>query len=257
VRRGERTDYLITSPEFHMKRLLTGGLPRIYQCARCFRAEELGGRHEPEFTLVEWYRAFAGWEDIAADTEEIVARVFAELSPTGAYPGGKVERPFARITVREAFAQFAQVKDAVELANQDQARFFELLTSEVEPGLASIGRPVFLTHYPLVMAALARPCPSDPSVAERFELFAGDMELSNGFGELTDPELQRGRFLDEIARRRAASEPEYPLDERFLAALAEGMPPSGGNALGLDRLVALAAGAPTIAATLPFCDEER
>lgn len=257
VKRGARVDHLITSPEFHMKRLLAGGLPRIYQIARCFRAEELGQNHEPEFSLIEWYRAFSGWEDICSDTEEIVFRVFSEISGSLSYPGGTIERPFARMTVRDAFAAFAQVDDAAYLAETDEDRYFHVLAEEVEPGLAALGKPVFLTHYPLKFAALARPAPGDRTVAERFELYVGDVELCNGYGELTDSTLQRRRFEKERARRQESGEPAYPLDERLLAALTEGMPPSGGNALGLDRLVALATGARAIKETLPFSDDER
>jgi lysyl-tRNA synthetase class 2 len=257
VKRGPRTDHLITSPEFHMKRLLTGGLPRIYQIARCFRAEELGHNHEPEFTLIEWYRAFATWEEICCDTEEIVFRVFSQISGELSYPGGAMLRPFARMTVRDAFQTFAQVDDAVRLAETDEDRYFELLTDRVEPGLAALGRPVFLTHYPLKFAALARPFADDPTVAERFELYVGSAELCNGYGELTDAALQRSRFEAERVRRQKSGEPVYPLDERLLSALSEGMPPSGGNALGFDRLVALATGARTIQETLPFSDDER
>lgn len=256
VRQG-RTDYLITSPEFHMKRLLVGGMPRIYQVARCFRAEELGSWHEPEFTLLEWYRAFADWEEVAADTEEIVSRVFRTLRGTLDYDGGTVARPFLLLTVRDAFRQFADVDDGVDLANRYPDRYFELLTSRVEPGLTSLGRPVFLTRYPLSQAALARPCPDDPTVAERFELYLGGVEFCNGFGELTDPRQQRRRFEIELERRRVAGDPLYPIDDRFLAALEEGMPPSAGNALGLDRLVAFALGVPEISRIFAFSDSER
>lgn len=257
VRRGTRTDYLITSPEFHMKRLLTGGLPRIYQMARCFRAEELGALHEPEFTLLEWYRAFSQVEAMLADTEEIVARVFEEISSDMTYPGGVVTRPFARLSVREAFSTFAGIADGVGLARNDPAQYFDLLTSKVEDGLASLGRPVFLTHFPASMAALAQASPDDPSTAERFELYLGKTELCNGYGELTEEAEQRRRFEAEIARRKHSGEPEYPLDERLLSALHEGMPPSSGNALGVDRLIHLALGTEGIRDTLPFADDER
>lgn len=257
VVRQERIDHLITSPEFHMKRLLVGGMPRIYQLARCFRAEELGSLHEPEFTLLEWYRAFAQWEDIASDTEEIVVRVFETLQGSLDDEPERLSRPFVRITVRDAFREFAGVSDAVSLARDDPTSYFDRLSGKVEPGLKSLGRPVFLTHYPMSQAALARPCPADSSVAERFELYVDGVELSNGFSELTDVREQRRRFEAEIERRRQAAEPLYPLDERFLAALEEGLPPSAGNALGVDRLVALALGASDISQTLAFSDEER
>jgi lysyl-tRNA synthetase class 2 len=244
--------FLVTSPEFALKRLLVGGLPRVFELARVLRAEEQGTLHEPEFRLLEWYRAFAGYEDVIADTERLVARVArrarrrAELvTPDGRKLDARA--PFPRISVREAFRRFTGERDAAALAAADEARFFELLVGRVEPALAALDRPIFLVEYPLSQAALARPSPADPSVAERFELYAGGVELSNGYGELTDPTEQARRFRSEKQARKAARRPTYPTDERFLAALREGMPAAGGNALGVDRLVMLATGARSIA----------
>lgn len=252
----DETYHLITSPEFHMKRLLVGGLPRIFQIARCFRAEEWGTHHEPEFSLLEWYRAFSGWETMLEDTENLVRRVFRAIGRDReiALLGNNA---FLRLTVRDAFARFAEVADAVRLASDDPDAYFTALVDRVEPALAQLGVPVFLTHFPSSQAALAQICQDDPSVAERFELYIGGLELCNGFGELTDAVEQRRRFELEQGRRRAAGEPVYPLDERFLAALTEGMPPAAGNALGLDRLVALATGTSDIASTLSFSHRER
>lgn len=248
--------WLVTSPEFHMKRLLVGGLPRVFQICHCSRADEQGPWHQPEFAMLEWYRAFAGMEDVIGDTEVLVSSVVRELSGAArvATPSGPVDftPPFDRISVRAAFARHAGVPDAVHLAARDVDEYFRLLVERVEPALARRRRPVFLTDYPLTEAALARPRPGDPSVAERFELYAGGVELCNGYGELTDASVQRRRFLAERQRRRAAHEPVYPLDPRFLGALREGMPPSGGNALGLDRVIALAVGARDIASVQPF-----
>ncbi|MEB2314207.1 MAG: EF-P lysine aminoacylase EpmA [Sorangiineae bacterium] len=245
--------YLVTSPELHMKRLVVGGLPRIYQIARAHRAEELGPLHEPAFTLVEWYRAFAGLGEVLRDTERLVARVARAVSGRAElrYRGRVIDArpPFEQLTVREAFRRYAGIRDATLL---EESRYFELLVERVEPALARASRPIFLTEYPAAQAALARPMPGDASVAERFELYAAGVELSNGFGELTDPLEQRRRFRAERARRREDGRRVYPLDERFLAALREGMPPAGGNALGFDRLLMLAAGADDIAAVLAF-----
>ncbi len=263
VQRGDSTEpaWLITSPEFSMKRLLAGGMPRIFEFARCFRAEERGARHEPEFTLLEWYRAFSSYEAVLRDTEQIVSRVVRALrSGSCVELDGKsidVTPPFERMTVREAFGRFAGLSNAAELAKAEPERYFELLVDRVEPGLAGLGRAVFLTHYPLSEAALARRSPDDPSVAERFELYVGSLELSNGFGELTDPAEQRARFEAERERRRCGSEPRYPLDEKFLAALTEGMPPAAGNALGFDRLIALSLGLEQVALTRAFADIDR
>jgi elongation factor P--(R)-beta-lysine ligase len=243
--------YLITSPELEMKRLLVGGMPRIFQLARVARADEDGPLHAPEFTMLEWYRAFSGLEDVLADTEALVRRVVRELSGEHqVFVLGQrkvdVSQPFERITVRDAFARYADVADAARLAERNEDRYFELLVSRVEPALAARPRPVFLTHYPISQAALSRPDPADPRVAERAELYFGGVELCNAYGELCDPSEQRRRMLRESKRRRASKRPVYPLDEPFLAALVEGMPPSAGNALGFDRLVMVATNRSTI-----------
>jgi lysyl-tRNA synthetase class 2 len=249
--------YLITSPELHMKRLLVAGLPRIFQIARVGRSDELGALHEPEFTMLEWYRAFSGLEDVLADTEQLVREVALAVSGQARLfaADGRVfelDLPFPRVTVREAFREYAGIADAVDLAHTDEARYFELLVANVEPGLARESRPLFLWKYPANQAALARLSAADPSVAERFELYVGGVELCNGFDELTDAAEQRARFEQERVRRAHEGRPTYPIDERFLAALESGMPPSGGNAVGFDRLVMLAVGAAAISDVIAF-----
>lgn len=258
ARPGER--YLITSPELHMKRLLAGGVPRLFQLVHCFRAEELGPLHAPEFTMLEWYRAFAGWQDVLVDTEQLIARLCRRVlggSELRAPNGARIDLcpPFPRLSVREAFARFAGVSDASQLAAHDEDQFFQLLVDRVEPALASFTQPVFLVDYPSSQAALARVSPRDPSVAERFELYVAGVELCNGFGELTDAAEQRRRAeLDRVRCRELGHHvPELP--EQFLTALAHGMPRAGGNALGVDRLVMLLAGESTIEAVRPFPTE--
>lgn len=250
--------WLITSPEYQMKRLLAGGVPRCYQLARCYRRGEVGGRHNPEFLMLEWYRAFAPVDVVMIDTEELVRHVITQLSGKTyvEVEGVRVdlEQPFERLTVGEAFERYAGVSadKAIGWATDDEDRFFRVLVDEVEPALARLGRPVFLTDYPAPFASLARLSPKDPRVAERFELYVGSLEVCNGFGELTDAVEQRARFLRDQEHRRAQGKPVYPLDERFLAALEEGMPPAAGNALGLDRLVALGLSTKTIADVTSF-----
>lgn len=255
---AESPHWLITSPEYQMKRLLVGGVPRCYQLARCYRRGEVGGRHNPEFVMLEWYRAFAPVDAVISDTEDLVRQVITELSGRSVVEveGVAVDLsgPFERITVGEAFARYAQVPadEAIGWATSDEDRFFRVLVDEVEPALARLGRPVFLTDYPAPFASLARLSPQDARVAERFELYVGSLEVCNGFGELTDPVEQRQRFLRDQEHRRQQGKPVYPLDERFLAALEEGMPPAAGNALGLDRLVALGLATRTIADVTSF-----
>jgi lysyl-tRNA synthetase class 2 len=242
TRAGER--YLITSPEYQMKRLLAGGLERIFQIAKCFRNDELGERHQPEFSMLEWYRAFAGVEEVMCDTEELVARLARALSGRPILHSARgavdVTPPWPRLSVREAFQRYCGLE--LDEVVHDEERFYRLLVEQIEPRLCELGA-VFLYDYPASMASLARKKPADPRVAERFEAYVGGIELCNGFGELTDAAEQRARLLADQRARAARGLPVYPLDERFLDALAQGMPPSAGNALGLDRLWMLALGA--------------
>lgn len=246
-----------------MKRLLVAGLPRIYQIAHASRAEELGPLHQPEFLLLEWYRAYAGMAEVMEDTEALIVGVVEQvhrlvgLEPAldgVRYRGRRYDlsRPFLRISVRDAFRRFAGVEDLPRLARQDEDRYFDLLVDRVEPALAALGRPVFLHGYPISQASLARPDPADPETAERFELYWAGVELCNGFGELNDAPEQRRRYLQATSQRAARGMPVYPLDEQFLAALEEGMPPAGGNALGLDRLLMLALDEADLDAVVPF-----
>lgn len=236
--------WLSTSPEYQMKRLVAGGLPRVYQTCKCFRRGELGSHHEPEFTMLEWYRAHAGSTEVMADTEQLVAHVARTLND------GKhllrfgdrtidVSPPWERLTVEQAFDRYAG--ESVWDVLPDEDRFFRLLVERVEPAIGR-QRPVFLVAWPATMASLARIDASNPRVADRFEAYAAGLELCNGFGELTDPAEQRARLERDQATRRRLGKPVYPIDERFLAALEEGLPPCGGNALGVDRLVMLVLG---------------
>lgn len=250
--------FLITSPEYQMKRLLVGGIPRAFQITHVFRKDEIGARHNPEFTMLEWYRAFADVEAVMNDTEQLVAGMIHAL--TGGIEIRVSDRtidcapPFERLPVAEAFERFADISqaDALAMAENDEDGFFRLLVDKVEPSLASIEHPVFLTDYPISQASLARAKASDPRVAERFELYVGGIELCNGFGELTDAHEQRARLERDQKTRADLGKPVYPIDERFVAALEEGMPPSAGNALGLDRLIALVTGESEIARIMPF-----
>jgi lysyl-tRNA synthetase class 2 len=250
--------YLITSPEYQMKRLLAGGLPRIYQLAHCFRRGEDGPWHNPEFLMLEWYRAFAGIDHVIEDTERLVVHVVSALSGTLQLQVGAqtidMKPPFERITVCDAFERYAGVAPDVVLhwAECEEDLFFRVLVERVEPALAKIPRPVVLIDFPAKQASLARLKLDDPRLCERFELYVAGHELCNGFGELVDPVEQQSRFDSDLARRRAEGKPEYPIDSAFVESLVDGMPPSGGNALGVDRLIALCAGAESISDVLPF-----
>ena len=227
--------FLRASPELQMKKLLAAGMERIYQIGPCFREGEKGSRHNPEFTMLEWYRANADYNDIAVDMEALVGEVLRTTGTTGILPVA-TSTPFPRMTVREAYLRWAGW-DPVEAWDQD--RFDFDMATKIEPNLPK--GPLFLMDYPAPAASLARLKADDPRVAERWELYVDGLELANAFTELTDPVEQRRRFEGARAERRALGEADYPLDEAFLDALAR-MPPSGGVALGVDRLVMLACG---------------
>lgn len=233
--------FLITSPEYQMKRLLSAGLGHIYSLGKCFRKGEVGSRHQPEFTMLEWYRSPGSLDDVLSDTEALVHAVTGDEGAFVCPDGRRVitAPPFERLSVAEAFTRYAGI-DVFDVL-PDEERFFRIVVDQIEPNLGK-ERPVFLTRWPASMASLARLCDDDPRFAERAELFIDGMELCNAFGELTDPVEQRQRLERDQATRREQGLPVYPIDERFLAALEDGIPPSGGNALGVDRLVMLACG---------------
>jgi lysyl-tRNA synthetase class 2 len=263
--------YLRTSPEFACKKLLAAGETKIFDLARVWRNRERGALHAPEFTLLEWYRAREPYETLMADCAALLA-LAAEAAGTRALTfRGRAIDPLAipeRITVAEAFHRFAGIDllatvaaggetDAAALAAAARAAgvrtatddtwadvFSKVMVERIDPRLGQ-ERATILFEYPISEAALSRPCPADPKVAERFELFACGVELANCFGELTDPAEQRRRFGLEMDEKARVHGERYPLDEDFLAALAH-MPPASGAALGLDRLVMLATGAARI-----------
>jgi len=247
--------YLSTSPEYQMKRLLAEGQTRIFQITRAFRAGEIGERHNPEFTILEFYR-LGDVRGILRDTEQLVARITGGRT---SIDGRTIDLrpPFARWTVTEAFARFGGTSEdeTLQLAREDEDRFFEKLAFEVEPGLATLDHAVFLVDYPATQASLARTKPGDPRFAERFELYVAGVELCNGFGELVDPAIQRARLLADQTTRQKIGKPVYPVDERFLDALGH-VPPCAGNAIGFDRLVAIACGTRAIDEVIAFTDAD-
>jgi len=251
--------YLHTSPEFACKKLLAAGERRIFTFASVYRNGERGPLHAPEFTMLEWYRAGEPYETVMEDTLRLLAIAAGTLS----YRGATLDpaRPAERITVAEAFACHAgidllptlgdrdalaaQVKDTRLAADDSWSDIFSrVLATRIEPKLGR-ERPTLLYEYPVIEAALARSSARDPRVAERFELYALGVELANGFGELTDPDIQRARFIAEMDEKERVYGTRYPIDEGFLSALAL-MPEASGVALGFDRLVMLATGAAQI-----------
>jgi lysyl-tRNA synthetase class 2 len=267
--------YLHTSPEFAAKKLLAAGEEKIFEFARVFRNRERGRLHAPEFTMLEWYRAHAPYEAVIEDSLALL-RLAADVTGAEHLRHRDVacdpRAPADRLTVAEAFTHLAGINllatlsedgvgDAAALRSRARRggidvgddddwsdMFAKILALRIEPRLG-LERPCILYEYPLCEAALARVSPRDARVAERFELYVCGVELANGFGELTDPLQQRARFEAEMAKKESVYGLRYPLDEELLAAL-EQMPPSSGVALGFDRLVMLATGAPNIDAVL-------
>lgn len=266
------TLFLVTSPEHSMKRLLAAGSGPIYQITRSFRAGEFGRLHNPEFTILEWYRP--SW-DRSALMDEVEDLVRSVLTAEGiaAHPeiSREASQPFERVAYRDAFLRAAgidpfrapegEIRAAAsaragrperDLAGAGREALLDLLFPiAVEPGLGR-GRPAFVVDYPASQSVLARIRPGDPPVAERFELYVRGVELANGYEELGDPEEQERRFREANARREALGKPRLPLDGRFLEALRSGIPPSSGVALGVDRLLLVAAGASRLEEVLAF-----
>ncbi|HEY1775263.1 MAG TPA: lysine--tRNA ligase [Solirubrobacteraceae bacterium] len=261
----DRTLYLRIATELYLKRAIVGGLERVYELGKDFRNEGLSPKHNPEFTMVEWYEAYADYEDAAARLETVVGAAAAAV----AQPAVDFSAPWRRVTLADAIAQQTGIDVLTErsreaLVEAIRARGLnvdtderswagivdELLSTYVEPTLIE---PTFLLDYPVELSPLAKAHRSKPGLVERWEAYAGGIEISNAFSELNDPDEQRERFL-ELHRSAAGAEVDEapPLDEAFLAALEQGMPPTAGVGLGIDRLVMLLSGRRTIREVVLF-----
>ena len=264
----EKTRYLHTSPEFAMKKLLVAGVPKIYQVCHVFRDAEGSRLHSPEFTMLEWYRASErGYLDMMEDCIGLLGHCARELGIREYRYRGKAADPFAEwqiLTVADAFREYAGIElerhlehigpfrtaiASLGLHTSDTDRwddlFFRVMGEKIEPHLG-MGVPTILCDYPASMASLSRKKPDDPRYAERFEMYVCGIELCNAFGELTDAAEQRKRFHEEMEMKQKMYGERYPVDEDFIAALEHGLPESGGNALGVDRLAMLATDADDI-----------
>ena len=261
------TPYLHTSPEFDMKKLMVAGIPNLYQICHVFRNAEGSKRHSTEFTMIEWYRSEADYNDIMDDCVGLL-RACAKVSGITEYKHKDIVsdpfQEFEHLTISNAFKQYAGIiledyledrdglKAAVEALGLHTAvddawddLFFRVMGEKIEPFLG-VGRPTFLCDYPISMASLSKKKDGDPRFAERFELYVCGIELANAFSELTDADEQVKRYhLEMDAKERLYGE-RYPIDEGFIDALRLGLAQSGGIALGIDRLIMLATGADDI-----------
>ena len=237
--------YLITSPEFHMKRLLAAGSGPIFQLCRCFRNEEMGRHHNPEFTMLEWYRPGFDMYPLMNEVDDLLQQIL-ESEPADLV---SYQQVFQRhldidpltIEKEELKALAAKLNLSDELAQEeDRDTLLQLLfTHSIEPNIGQ-EKPVFVYHFPASQASLARISIEDRRVAERFEVYFKGIELANGFTELTDAQEQKERFELDNLKRQNKGLPQYPIDNQLIASLFSGLPDCSGVALGMDRLIMLA-----------------
>jgi lysyl-tRNA synthetase class 2 len=257
--------YLRIAPELYLKRLVIGGMERVFELNRNFRNEGVSSQHNPEFTMLEFYQAYSTYEDLMALIEEMISEVAHGVCETYkiTYQGTELDLtpPWPRLTLKEALKQYGKVDekvlaDTVAASSLAQGLGLEVIKDEshaellvrifeevVEPKLI---QPTFVTEYPVEVSPLARRKADDPTVTERFELFIMGREIANGFSELNDPEDQRERFRRQAAQKGAAEDDLSVIDDAFLTALEYGMPPTAGAGIGIDRLVMILTDSPSI-----------
>jgi lysyl-tRNA synthetase, class II len=245
----DRDLYLRIADELYLKRLIVGGLERVYEIGKDFRNEGVSHKHNPEFTMLEWYEAYADYEDIAARLEELISHVAREVGYDGPID---FTPPWRRVTLRDAIRE-ATGLDIMsdELPGEDTRakRVDDLLSKRVEPNLQD---PTFILDYPKELSPFAKDHRSEPGLVERFEAFAAGMEFANAFTELNDPDEQRARFEQQRADEAAGDEETQPYDEDYVRALEHGMPPTGGIGIGIDRLVMILSGRRSIREVMLF-----
>jgi lysyl-tRNA synthetase class 2 len=245
----DREFYLRIADELYLKRLIVGGLERVYEIGKDFRNEGISHKHNPEFTMLEWYEAYADYEDIAKRLEELIFFVASDVGYDGPID---FSPPWRRVTLRDAIRD----KIGLDIANDDlpgegtwAKRVDDLLSKRVEPDLHD---PTFVLDYPKELSPFAKDHRSEPGLVERFECYAGGMEFANAFTELNDPDEQRARFEQQRVDEAAGDEETQPYDEDFVRALEHGMPPTGGIGIGIDRLVMLMSGRRSIREVVLF-----
>jgi lysyl-tRNA synthetase class 2 len=263
--------FLRIAPELYLKRLVVGGFERVFEINRNFRNEGISVRHNPEFTMMEFYRAYATYEELMDFTEELLCHVARELlgSLEFSYQGQQIsfDRPWRRLTVLEAILEYGDI-DAKSLADRDLALAYarriglELsddvgygkLVTEIFEEVAEtrLIQPTFITAYPTEVSPLSRKNDHDPEIVDRFELYIAGRELANAFSELNDPVDQKERFLAQVAQKDKGDEEAHYMDEDYIRALEYGMPPTAGEGIGIDRLAMLLTDSPSIRDVILF-----
>jgi lysyl-tRNA synthetase class 2 len=246
----DRDFFLRIADELYLKRLIVGGLERVYEIGKDFRNEGLSPKHNPEFTMLEWYEAYADYEDIAARLEELIHHVATEVGYDGPID---FTPPWRRIKLRDAIKE----KTGIDIATAEELpgegtwakRVDALLSKQVEPELKD---PTFILDYPKELSPFAKDHRSEPGLVERFECFVAGMEFANAFTELNDPDEQRARFEQQRADEQAGDEETQPYDQDYISALEHGMPPTGGIGIGIDRLVMILSGRDSIREVVLF-----
>jgi lysyl-tRNA synthetase class 2 len=263
--------FLRIAPELYLKRLVVGGFDRVFELARVFRNEGLSTRHNPEFTILEFYQAYATWEDLATLTEELLVVVAREVTGGLTLTYGDATIDLTPPWPRRSMAQLVADKTGVaaeRLLDADVIRPLAERTGGIERATMTAGellglvfervveadlvQPTFVTHFPVELSPLARRNDADPRVVDRFELYVARNEMANAFSELNDPEDQRQRFEAQLARRAAGDEEAHAMDEDYVRALEYGLPPTAGEGIGIDRLVMLLTGATSIREVILF-----
>jgi lysyl-tRNA synthetase class 2 len=267
----DRELYLRIAPELYLKRLLVGGFEKVFEINRNFRNEGISVRHNPEFTMMEFYQAYATFDDLMDFTEGLFCHVVEKLLGTSevSYQGDTISfnRPWKRLTVREAILEYGAI-DAKSLADRDLAYSYAKsigldlpedvgygkLVTEIfeEVAEAKLIQPTFITSYPTEVSPLSRKNDQDPEIVDRFELFCAGREIANAFSELNDPVDQKERFLAQVAAKDKGDEEAHFMDEDYIRALEHGMPPAAGEGIGIDRLVMLLTDSPSIRDVILF-----
>ncbi len=262
----DRDLYLRIATELYLKRCIVGGLERVYELGKDFRNEGLSTKHNPEFTMVEWYEAYADYNDAMDRVEQIVIVIAAAIGYQGPY---NFAAPWPRLSLteailnetgidigqysdRESLVAAIEASDSVRLETDQRAwpsLVDDLLSKYVEPRITD---PVFIIDYPVALSPFAKAHRSQAGLAERFEAFCGGLEFANAFSELNDPDEQRRRFEDQLRLAEAGEEESQPYDEIFVQALEQGMPPTAGVGLGIDRLVMILTGRDSIREVILF-----